>query len=143
MKVAGDAEDAVEMNSITGAIITAAMKIHTVLGPGLLESVYRTCLQHELTKQGLRVEAEVWLPIHYETLVLEGAYRADLIVEDTVVVELKAVEEVIPLHKAQLLSYLTLSGKPVGLLLNFNVVHMRDGITRIIGKHRKAVGAAS
>jgi GxxExxY protein len=130
------------MNEITGAVISAAMKVHTALGPGLLESIYRTCLQHELTKQGFRVEAEVWLPVHYDTLTLEGAYRADLIVEDTVVIELKAVEEVIPLHKAQLLSYLTLSGKPVGLLLNFNVVHMRDGITRIINKRRKIAAAA-
>ncbi len=127
---------------MTGAIIAAAMKVHTALGPGLLESVYRTCLKHELTKQGLRVESEVWLPVHYDTLTLEGGYRADLIVEDTVVVELKAVEEISPLYKAQLLSYLTLSGKPVGLLLNFNVVHMRDGITRLINKRRKAATAA-
>ena len=128
---------------ITGAIIAAAMRVHTALGPGLLESVYCTCLKHELTKQGLKVESEVWLPVQYDTLKIEGAYRADLIVEDVVVVELKAVEAVLQLHKAQLLSYLILSGKPVGLLLNFNVVHLRDGITRLINKRRKAAGAAN
>lgn len=132
-----------ELDQITGAIIAAAMKVHTALGPGLLESVYRTCLEHELKKQGLRVESEVWLSVQYDTLKLDGAYRADLIVEDLVVVELKAVEEVLQLHKAQLLSYLILTGKPVGLLLNFNVVHMRDGITRLINKRRKGAGAGN
>ncbi len=87
------------------------------------------------------MEAEVWLPITYDTLRVEGAYRADLIVEDLVVVELKAVEQMPPLYKAQLLSYLVLSGKPVGLLLNFHVVHLRDGICRMINKRRKAAAA--
>jgi GxxExxY protein len=131
----------VELDQITGKIIAAAMKVHTALGPGLLESVYRTCLQHELTKEGLKVESEVWLPIRYDTLAIPGAYRADLIVEELVVVELKAVEQILQLHKAQLLSYLTLSGKPVGLLLNFNVVHLRNGITRLINRRRKAAAS--
>src|SRR5437016_2541724 len=114
------------------------MRVHSALGPGLLESVYRICLKHELTKQGLRVESEVWLPIEYDTLKIEGAYRADLIVEGEVVVELKAVEQILQVHKAQLLSYLKLGAKPAGLILNFHVVHLKNGICRMVNSQANA-----
>lgn len=127
-----------ELNQISGAIIAAAMKVHTALGPGLLESAYRRCLQHELTQQGFTVTSEVWIPLRYDTLLIEDAYRADLIVDDMVVVELKSVEQILQIHKAQVISYLKLSGKPLGLLLNFNVLHMRDGISRLMNTREAA-----
>lgn len=131
-----------ELNEITGAIIAGAMKVHTLIGPGLLESVYHTCLKHELERAGLRVQSEVPVPIHYDGLTLESGYKADLIVEDRVIVELKCADELAPIHKAQLLTYLRLANKPLGLLLNFRVVHMRDGIKRIINnKHQQSLGA--
>jgi GxxExxY protein len=131
-----------EQNQITGAIITAAMKVHTLTGPGLLEKVYHTCLKHELEKAGLRVQSEVELPVHYDGLVLESGYRADLIVEDKIIVELKCADELAPIHKAQLLTYLRLGNKPLGLLLNFKVVHMRDGIKRVINNKYQTTQAA-
>ena len=94
----------------------------------MLESVYEKCLKHELTKRGLKVVSQVWLPVIYDGEQIEGGYKIDLRVEDCVVVELKVVEQLLEVHKAQLLSYLKLSGKSVGLLINFNVVHLRDGI---------------
>ena len=123
-----------EINDITGAIIDASMKIHTALGPGLLEHVYRKCLAHELRKRGLGVQEEIPLPVVYDGVEIDLAYRIDLMVENAVVVELKSVERMIPLHKAQLLSYLKLSGKQVGLLINFNSVHLRDGIVRVVNQ---------
>ncbi len=120
------------INELTGAIISAAMRVHSILGPGLLESAYEACLLHELNKQGLRTAAQVPVPVAYDGIKLEAGYRIDLLVENTVIVELKAVDELAPIHKAQLLSYLKLSGKKVGLLINFNVVHLRDGIKRIV-----------
>jgi GxxExxY protein len=132
----------VELNQVTGAIIAAAMKVHTALGPGLLESAYRRCLQYELTKQGFKVDAEVCVPLCYDSLRIEDAYRADLIVEDSVVVELKSVEQILQIHEAQVISYLKLSGKPLGLLLNFNVLHMREGICRLINQRRDAAAGA-
>lgn len=121
-----------ELNDITGKIIAAAMKVHTLTGPGLLESVYHTCLKHELENAGLRVQSQVPIPVYYDGLVLESGYKADLIVEDRVIVELKCADELAPIHKAQLLTHLRLANKPLGLLLNFKVVHMRDGIRRVI-----------
>jgi GxxExxY protein len=120
------------INEITGDIIGAAMRVHSVLGPGLLESAYQVCLTYELRKRGLQVADEVILPVVYENVQLDAGYRMDLVVEDAVLVELKSVDEIAPIHKAQLLSYLKLSGLKVGLLLNFNVLHMRDGITRMV-----------
>jgi len=117
-------------NEVSGAIIDAAMKVHTALGPGLLESAYEACLAHELRKRGLRVEVQLGLPVVYEEVRLEIGYRIDILVEDLVIVELKAVDQILPIHEAQLLSYLRLSGKRVGLLLNFNVPHLKDGIHR-------------
>lgn len=119
------------IDRVTGKIVTAALKVHTALGPGLLESVYETCLSHELQTAGLRVERQVLMPIVYEGIRLERALRLDLVVEDTVVVELKATESLLPVFSAQLFSYPKLSGKPVGLLINFHVVHLREGIRRI------------
>jgi GxxExxY protein len=98
-------------------------------------------LKHELTKAGFVIESEVWLPVIYDGIKIDGAFKADLIVNALVVVELKAVEQILKVHKAQLLSYLKLSGKPVGLLLNFNVVHLREGICRMTDRRVQAAGA--
>ena len=119
------------INDVTGQIVDAAMKVHTRLGPGLLESAYEKYLLFELHKRGLRALHEVPLPIVYETVQIDAGYRIDLLVEDLVIVELKCVEKIVPVHKAQLLSYLKLSGKKIGLLLNFHVEHLKDGITRL------------
>jgi GxxExxY protein len=120
------------VNRITGLIITSAMKVHSALGPGLLESAYEACLMRELRKQGERVSNQVILPIIYDGEVIELGYRMDILVADLVVVELKCVETIRPIHEAQLLSYMRLSGKQVGLLINFHVVHLRDGIKRMV-----------
>jgi GxxExxY protein len=132
-----------EINDITGAIIDASMKIHTALGPGLLEHVYRKCLAHDLRKRGLVVAEEIPLPVVYDGVSIDLAYRLDLMIEDAVVVELKSVERTIPLHKAQLLSYLKLTGKQVGLLINFNSVHLRDGIVRVVNHYSPISSAYS
>ena len=120
------------INALTSQVIRAAMKVHTALGPGLLENAYRACLTHELRRSGLRVQTEAYLPVHYEGITVDLGYRIDLLVEDQVVVELKAVESVLPVHKAQLLSYLRLSNKRVGLLINFHAARLKDGINRIV-----------
>ena len=120
-----------ELNEITGQLIDAAMKVHTALGPGLLESAYEACLAYELRQRGLRVETQVTLPVKYEGVDLDAGYRLDLLIESRVIVELKAVEKMTPLHEAQLLSYLKLSGCKVGLLINFNVERLKDGIKRM------------
>ena len=121
-----------ELNEITGAIIDAAMKVHSVLGPGLLESAYETCLKHELRQRRIFVESQVTLPIVYDGVLIDAGFRADLMVEGQVIVELKAVEKITPLYEAQLLTYLKLSKLKVGLLINFNVLHLKDGIRRIV-----------
>jgi GxxExxY protein len=131
-----------EINEISGAIVDAAMKVHTALGPGLLESVYEKCLKHELTKRGLRVESQVWVPVIYDGIEIEGGYKIDLLVEGQVVVELKVVDQMLDIHKAQLLSYLKLSNKQVGLLINFNVVHLRDGIRRLVNHFQSSASSA-
>jgi GxxExxY protein len=119
-------------NEVSHAIITAAMKVHTELGPGLLESTYTACFQHELGQDGVRSATQVGLPVVYRGIKLELGYRMDLVVEELVIVEIKSVDAVSPVHQAQLLSYLKLSGKSVGLLINFNVVHLKDGIRRFV-----------
>lgn len=116
---------------MSGVIVDAAIAVHTALGPGLLESAYETCLLYELRKRGLAVEAQVPLPIVYHSVHLEIGYRIDLLVEDTIIVELKACESIAPVHRVQLLSYLRLSKKSLGLLLNFHVPLMKDGIVRM------------
>jgi GxxExxY protein len=130
----GRREFFMELNQISGAIIDSAMKVHTALGPGMLESAYEVCLIHELRKRGLDVQSQLALPVVYDGVKLDAGYRIDLLVENAVIVELKAVEKLLPIHEAQLLSYLKLSDKRLGLLLNFNVVHFRDGIKRIVNK---------
>jgi GxxExxY protein len=117
---------------ITEKIIVAVLKVHSGIGPGVLESVYKTCLAHELKQAGMTVSSEVPLPVVYNGLRLDSGFRIDLLVENLVIVELKCVEALLPIHKAQLLTYLRLSNKPIGLLLNFNVIHLRDGIKRIL-----------
>lgn len=131
------------IDQITGAIVSSAMKVHTALGPGMLESVYEKCLKHELKNRGLVVESQVWLPVIYDGEEIEGGYKIDLLVEREVVVELKVVEQLLEVHKAQLLSYLKLADKPVGLLINFNVVHLRDGIRRLVNSHKTSASPAS
>ena len=123
------------INRVSGAVVDAAMKVHSILGPGLLESAYLGCLAHELRIRSLRVETQVALPVVYEGEKLELGYRMDLLVENLVVVEVKCVEAVHPVHQAQLLSYLRLSGKNVGLLINFYVTHLKDGITRMVDRY--------
>jgi GxxExxY protein len=120
------------IEEIGHAIIGAAMKIHSIVGPGLLESAYETCLLYELEKHTLRVRSQVLVPIRYDALHLDNGYRIDLLVEDAVVVELKAVTAILPVRRSQLLSYLRLGGFRLGFLLNFHVAHMRDGIIRMV-----------
>ena len=118
-------------NRIAEIIVDACFKIHTILGPGLLESVYETVLAHELRSRGLSVVRQQCLPIVYEGIILEEGFRADLIVEGLVIVELKSIETILPVHKKQLNTYLRLSGKRLGLLVNFGSYLIKDGITRI------------
>jgi len=120
-----------DVNKITGEIVDASMKVHSALGPGLLESAYEACLLHELNKCGMIVKSQVTLPVRYDGIKIDAGYRLDIVVEDAVIVELKAVESILPIHEAQLLSYLKLSGKRFGLLINFNVVHLKDVIKRM------------
>jgi GxxExxY protein len=120
------------VNQVTGAIVSSAMHVHTVLGPGLLESVYQGCLAHELKKRGFEVASQVGLPVIFEGEKIELGYRIDLVVENLVIVEVKSVEAIHPVHQAQLLSYMRLSGIGVGLLINFYVPHLRDGIKRMV-----------
>jgi len=133
----------VELDNVTGAVVDAAMKVHTALGPGMLERVYEKCLKHELVKRGLRVESQVWLPVIYDGVEIEGGYRIDLLVEGEVVVEPKVAEQLLDLHKAQLLSYLKLADKRIGLLINFNVVHLRNGIRRLVNNYQPSASPAS
>jgi GxxExxY protein len=120
------------LNEITGKIVDAAMRVHTKLGPGLLESAYEAAMLYELSKRELKVAAQCEMPVQYDDVRINLGYRIDMLVNDQVIVELKAVEEIHDVHKAQLLSYLRLSGRPIGLLLNFNVKHMKDGIIRYV-----------
>ena len=121
-----------EINDITGEIVRASLRVHSALGPGLLEGTYRVCVRYELQKKGLRVEQERSLPVNYGGVQIQTGYRVDLLVEDAVIVELKSVSKLLPLHQAQLLGYLKLSRRRVGLLINFDVVHLRQGIKRMI-----------
>jgi GxxExxY protein len=119
------------VNTLTGQIIHGAMEVHKQLGPGLLESVYRVCLSYELRESGLAVATELKCAVHYKRVTLDCGYRIDLVV-NSLVVEVKALDAVAPVHKAQMLTYLKLSGHKVGLLLNFNVPLMKDGIHRVL-----------
>ncbi len=121
-----------EPNEVSGIVVDAAINVHSALGPGLLESAYEACLAHELTKRGIQVETQKALPVVYDGITLDIGYRLDLLVNDLVIVELKSIKEIAEIHRAHLLSYLKLSKKPVGLLLNFNVVLMKHGIERFV-----------
>ncbi len=121
-----------ELNEITGAIISAAIEVHRTLGPGLLESTYEECLCHELSIQGIRFERQKSLPVVYKEIKLECGYRIDLLVENAVLVELKSVENLLPIHEAQVLTYLKLGRWKIGLLINFNVPVVKEGIKRLI-----------
>jgi GxxExxY protein len=121
-----------ELNTITGEIIDSGIKVHSALGPGLLESAYLACLAYELRSRGLSVDVQVPLPVLYEGVRIKIGYRIDLVVEKAVIVELKVVKRLHPIHEAQLLSYLRLSDKRVGLLINFHVAHLRNGIKRMM-----------
>ena len=120
------------LNQVTAAIIGAAIEVHRTLGPGLLESAYEACLAYELLERGLKVEQQKPLPLVYKEVTLDCGYRLDLLVENAVIVEIKAVDRAQPIHQAQLLSYLKLSGCEVGLLINFNVTVLKEGIHRLI-----------
>jgi GxxExxY protein len=120
-----------ETNAVARTIVDAAFAVHTTLGPGLLESVYELCLVHELTKRRLAVAKQVSLPIVYDGTRLGSPLRMDLVVDHRVVVELKAIDTLAPIHTAQMLTYLKLSGLRLGLLINFNVALIRDGIKRV------------
>jgi GxxExxY protein len=122
----------VNEEEIGHSIIGAAIKVHSIVGPGLLESAYETCLLYELEKQHLTVRRQVMIPIRYEDLTIDNGYRVDLLVGEQVVVELKAVEAILPVHRGQLLSYLRLGGFRLGYLLNFHVARMRDGVVRMV-----------
>jgi GxxExxY protein len=117
---------------LTEAIIGAAIEVHRTLGPGLLESAYEQCLCHELSLQNMEFRRQVELPVRYKAVQLDCGYRIDVLVDERVVVELKAVERLLPIHEAQLMTYLKLSGRSVGLLLNFQVPVLKDGLKRIV-----------
>ena len=120
-----------QIDRIAKEVVDAAFKVHCALGPGLLESAYEACLAHELTKRGYSAERQKPQPVIYEGLEIEVGYRLDLIVENLIIIELKAVEQLAPIHQAQLLTYLKLSNKQLGFLINFNVPLIKDGIRRI------------
>ena len=122
-------------NVLTDRIIGAAIEVHRHLGPGFLESVYEQCLCYELTQLGLRFQTQVHLPIHYKGLKLEGALKMDMVVEEAIVVEIKATEGLSPIHSAQLLTYLKSANKRVGLLINFNVPILKNGLKRIVNHY--------
>ena len=117
---------------VTKKILDAAFKVHTSLGPGILESVYETYLTHEFKLNGLKVERQVSIPVIYEDITVDSGLRLDLLIEKCVIVEIKAVVKIIPLYKAQLLTYMKLTKMRIGLLLNFNTIYLRDGINRLV-----------
>ena len=123
-----------DINKLSSKIIGAAIEVHKALGPGLLESAYERCLCHELSLRILSYKSQEPLAVHYKGIKLDCGYRLDIVVEGKIILELKACEKVEPIHKAQLLTYLKLSGLHLGLVLNFNVPVMRDGIVRIVNK---------
>jgi GxxExxY protein len=128
----GRQEPSVEVDALARTLVDAGLKVHRTLGPGLLESVYEHCLAHELEQRGLSVSRQVPLPIIYDGVALEAGYRLDLVVNDRIIVEVKAVEALSRLHEAQILTYLRLSRIPLGFLMNFNVDLFKNGLKRII-----------
>lgn len=124
-----------KLDSLTGTIINCAIEVHSALGPGLLEAAYEACLAFELAEQGLKIERQKRLPVVYRDVKLDCGYRLDILVEESVIVEIKAVDYLAPIHKAQLLSYLRLSECKVGLLVNFNVKVLKSGIIRMVNNY--------
>ncbi len=120
-----------ELNALTEKVIGLCMAVHKTLGPGLLESAYAFCLAHEMALAGIMFQREVPLPVHYKDVHLDCGYRLDFVVEDVLILELKSVEKLDKIHQAQVLTYLKLSGKPIALLINFNVPLLKDGIVRL------------
>lgn len=121
-----------ELNQLASAVVDSAYKVHRALGPGLLESVYEKCLQHELTKRGFHVQTQVQLPVEYDGLKLELGLRLDMLVNDCLIIEVKAVDMLAEIHQAQLLTYLRLTGHRLGFLINFNVPTIKSGIKRMV-----------
>ena len=121
-----------ELEAIAKIIVDAVIHVHRMLGPGLLESTYQKCLAHELHKRGLLAHCEVTLPVNYDGIEIESGYRIDMLVENAIIIENKSIEQILPVHKAQLLTYLKLSGCKIGFLLNWNVGLMKNGITRMV-----------
>ncbi|MEL6458019.1 MAG: GxxExxY protein [Cyanobacteria bacterium J06621_15] len=121
-------------NDLSGVIIGCAMRVHTALGAGLLESAYERCLEYELRKRGFNVGKQIPIPLVYEEVELDCVYRLDLIVENKVIIEVKSVESLKPIHSVQLLTYLKLTDCKLGLLFNFNVLHLKEGIKRVANK---------
>ncbi len=132
-----------DINELSGKIIGAAIEVHKTLGPGLLESAYEQCLCHEFRLRGLFSESQKPLPVIYKGKALDCGYRLDVVVENRIIIELKSCKRIEPIHKAQLLTYLTLSGLKLGLLLNFNVPAMRDGIVRMVNNLKEQFSAPS
>jgi len=130
-----------EINSITGAIIEEAIKIHTDLGPGLLESVYEELLSYRLNKRGFKINRQYPIPVYYEEVKMDIGFRADIIVDNTVIIEIKSVEVLAPVHFKQLLTYLKLTDLTVGLLINFNEALLKNGIKRIVNNYNPAASA--
>ncbi|MGE5517437.1 MAG: GxxExxY protein [Bacteroidota bacterium] len=126
------AEQVDALHALGGTIVDSALRVHKELGPGLLESVYEHCLAHELNKRGIEFKRQASVPVHYDGETLDAGLRLDLLVNDSIVVEIKAVEKIIPVHEAQLLTYLKLAHKPMGFLINFNVRLLKDGIRRYV-----------
>jgi len=120
------------IEELGSSIIGAAIKVHKVLGPGLLESAYQKSLEYELRKIGLRVECELALPVQYESLHIDAGYRIDMLIENKIIIENKAVERLLPIHEAQLLTYLKMKGCRLGYLINWNVPILKDGIKRMV-----------
>ena len=123
-----------ELNDISQEVIGAAIEVHRVLGPGLLESTYEVCLAHELQCRTIRHARQVTLPVRYKGVWLDCGYRLDLLIEEQVIIELKSIEAVLPIHRAQLLTYLKLTGCKLGLLINFNVPTLHKGVERIVNR---------
>jgi GxxExxY protein len=123
-----------EIEDIASKIVSAAMKVHTALGPGLLESAYQKCIQYELQKDNLTVECEVTLPVVYEKIKIDAGYRIGMIVDGTVIVANKTVEKLLPIHEAQLLTYMRMKNCKLGFLLNWNIPRMKDGIKRMVNQ---------
>jgi len=122
------------IEELGNSVIGAAIRVHRVLGPGLLESAYQKCLEYELRKTGLRVDCELMLPVQYETVRIDAGYRIDMLIEEMIIIENKTVERILPIHEAQLLTYLKMKGCAIGYLFNWNVPVLKDGIKRMVNR---------